>query len=250
MSKKANKTTAIVVAEPQVQNNINMNLTHNDLIDLAIQSQLEILEPREEELQDLIVKNRKDIQDVHDNVSRQACERSNCPEARNFNQILKMISGKESVIPKVVNRNPDGKRESICSGEYPVVDANCENQKAPLVYFKRYSSKKKDLEHIAESIIFQLEAKVNGVYIQTNNYCRVTLTTKEYASYKAQIEKLLDEKVKLYTEYYEVRKQILELKYNDKKVKARVVKKSLSNTKQGRNILNLLESSTKIKLLE
>lgn len=250
MSKKA-KPAVIAVAEPEVQNNINMNLTHNDIIDVAIQTQLELLEPRAEELVKMIASVDEQIKETHNQIITRATERANfCKEATAFNKALVLISGNTVVTPEIIDKYSIGDSEQICSAKFPVYHrGDPEEYKNPIRQFKTYTDLVEARETISRGIRFRLKALVNGLKLTMENECRIDFTEKEYITYKEKITKLLDQTAKLNTEWYETRKQILELKYDEKKIKARVVKMSLTHTKQGKQILSLLEKSTKIKLL-
>ena len=59
----------------------------------------------------------------------------------------------------------------------------------------------------------------------------------------------MQEQIAAYNHLYDTQAEYLEYKYNDKKIKAKVVKESLSRTEEGRGILSLLQSATNVKLL-
>ena len=94
-----------------------------------------------------------------------------------------------------------------------------------------------------------MHADVNGLRLRTNTYIKLAIDAETAKQCEKDITATLKEIKRVNDLIYDLTGQILDLKYNDRKVKARVVKASLSKTEEGRNILALLESATNVKLL-
>lgn len=257
MSKKSTKKTEVVVAEPEIHNNINMNLTHADVIDVAIQTQLEILEPQLDTLQKAFRDCTKQLEDLQAQVMAKAIERAGSSTVgKTFLNLIKMISkGLDMPEPEyqVTNKYFMGNQEKLTSREVDAIDSctHIEEYKSPLAQFKRYSRRQKMEWNIADVISFNLNARFGEISLGTHNQqCKVQLTETELKNWKKMVQAILDTQADICQKLYDTQKEILELKYDEKKVKARVVKMSLSKTEQGRNILNLLQSATSVKLLE
>ena len=254
MSKKESKKAELVIAEPAVQNGINMNLTHSDVIDVAVQTQLEILEPQLERLieQEHDIKNQlKATEDVVINKVLEKAEISSIgKEFLDTIKTLEKSTGKE-IKWDIVNQSYNGKYETLSSPEYDAYDyQDPEEYRSPLSYFKRNSKKKCYNWNLSNSILFDLRATIGSLTLKTDHRkAQINIPNADYQKWKKDTQAILDQKAKVSQEKYNIWKQILELKYDEKKVKARVVKMSLSKTAQGRNILNLLESATNVKLL-
>lgn len=254
MSKKESKKAELVVAEPAVQNGINMNLTHADVIEVAVQTQLEILEPQLEQLIQKEADLNKSLKTVEDTFINKALEKAtSSPVGKEF---LNAIGALEKGLGKTVewaiqNQCCVGKSETLESPEYDEYGhGDPEEYRSPLTYFKRNTRKRTRQWNLSTVISFDLRANVGSITLKTDHReAEVNIPAVEYQKWKKETQAILNEISKVSQEKYNLWKQILELKYDEKKVKARVVKMSLSKTEQGRNILNLLESATNVKLL-
>lgn len=252
--KKESKKVEVVVAEPSVQNGINMNLTHADVIEVAVQTQLELLEPQLEQLLQREVDLKKQLKTLEDTFINKALEKAGTsPIGKEFLNAITVLE-KGSGIPvkwEIQNQSCVGKSETLSSSEYDSYDhQDPEEYRSPLTYFKRNSRKKCFNWNLSTVISFDLRANIGELTLKTDHRAaEVNIPSTEYQKWKKETQALLNEKAKVSQEKYNMWKQILELKYDEKKVKARVVKMSLSKTEQGRNILNLLESATNVKLL-
>lgn len=256
MTSKSKKVKAITVKEPEVNNTINMNLTHADVIDVAIQTQLEILEPQLENLEKCFKDCKKQLEDLQTQVMTKALERAgSAPVGKMFLSIVKTIAKELNItLPEyqISSKYFNGDQETLSSKEVDIDECNSpEEYKMPLAQFKRYAKKGKMNWTLSDRISFTLSVYIQGIEVTTRHQeCKIQLTETEMKNWKKMVQSILDVQADLCQQCFDTHKQILELKYDEKKVKARVVKMSLSKTEQGRNILTLLESATNTKLLQ
>lgn len=254
MSKK--KHTAVVIANPEVQNNINMNLTHSDIIDVAIQTQLEVLEPLEEDLKKQLTSMQNQEEDLKFNMFNDNAKLGNNLQRGQFEHLVKILSKRENTKYEInLDIYSFNNKETINSSEILMFNygnfnkgSEEETYKNPHIYFKSNSKANTFNYIIASKASFTLKYSENDIDIKT--YITIELSRKEYDKLKKEVTIFLNKKAEIYKKWWDIRLQILELRYNEKKIKAKVVKASLSKTEQGKNILNLLEGATNIKLLE
>lgn len=246
----------IVASEPEVSANINMNLTHNDIIDVAIYSQLEILEPREEAL-------KKEIQEVKNEINHLAEEftlkkieksRASSSDTKTFYKSLDLLSkayGKKADVIITDSCREYLTDEMITGPVFTCCNyAEVENYKQPVIMYRKGLVKKRDEKRILTGVKFKIKAKIGDIKIGTLDYCHVLFSNKEREDYRKKMQSLLDRYADLMNEYHKVYLEILELRYDDKKMKARIVKMSLSQSEKGQQILNLLEQASMTKVLE
>lgn len=249
MSKK--ETNKVTVEEPSVRNDISMNLTHNDVIDVAIQSQLDILEPQLNELTNQMRNVEKELERLEDDMLNKYVKISH-PKVKEFEKVVNAINKTTGYKLEIafVNKTYGRSGEELKSKAHFYCTHDVENYKNPIAMYKKHTRTEHMYWRFCTNISFQFRASNNNIAVESNTEpVIVNFSNKDCDKLKTNIEKNINLYAELANAKYELYKQILELKYNEKKVKARVVKASLSKTEQGRNILGLLEEATRIKLL-
>lgn len=252
MTKKQTPVT-VVVAEPEVNNSINMNLTHSDIIEVAIQTQLELLEPQLEAVHKEYTDLKSSLGKIQEDfLIKKAADKTGHPELADFMKVVKAVEKATNKKIEVSFSNTYFRDEcqQLTSATYFVCEYDVEEYKSPLAMFRKNSREKREAWNISQNIQFNVYARSEDFYLEPKGkYFIVALSKEEHTKFKKQIQDVLDKLAPVGQRLYDLKKEILELKYDEKKVKARVVKMSLSKTEQGRNILNLLESATNVKLL-
>lgn len=254
-SKTSSKNTSIIVKEPEVSGNINMNLSHNDVIDVAIQTQLELLEPQEESLRKELKELDSELESMQEKIILKLIEKS-----KDSSMIKKFKTTVQSLtkdlfedIVKIDSARADRYGEAVHSPEFMKFNHSGydpEDYKAPLQFFKRRSHPERIKRNLPDVITFDMSVIIDGIKLKPVDSFKFALSEKEKSDYKTKLQKVMDKKADMENKHWNITKEILELKYDEKKIKARVVKQSLSKTTQGKSILSLLESATNIKLLE
>ena len=249
MAKKS-KSAVAIVAEPQVNNTINMNLSHADVIEVAVQARLEQLEPEVERLEVLARTILEDGTKKEAEIVTLAVGKYNSRGLKEFQEMCDKLD--LTMRPFVADRYCwIGKSEQIMSPEYMARTSHSndpEESRNPLHYFKRNSSLQHKRFDIYEGVKYQLRGEREFITL-TAPELSVTISEKDRNILKKYVVENLALFANTMNELYKCQKEMFELKYDDKKVKARVVRASLSKTEQGKNILSLLEGATNIKLL-
>lgn len=250
MSKKKQLT---VVQEPTVSNNINMNLNHHDILEVAIQSQLEILEPKLEVVNAAIKETDEKLKNLEKVYIDQALKNiESLPSYVKFLSLVKKVNGKTPRIYSTSISYNKGGKESLVSPEFISYTGHREVEEAqrPLSYFKQNSTKQWKYANTGDVIYFNVDSEIDGsIRLTCSEPMSIKLSSKEEKSFQKDSQVLLNQYAALKNEQYTLQRQILELKYDDKKVKARFVKESLKKSEQGKEILYMLEKVSGAKLL-
>ena len=251
------KKKTVVVKNPEVSNNINMNLTHNDVIDVAIQSQLDILEPQLDDLKLQAEALLKKLEELDKIVIEKATKNLAKEDSAKF--FFESLKALEKVHNKHIewtttdlSVSRDSTYKRISSGMYNICHydiSRIEDYKNPVAAFKSNNRGQETTWCVGRTLSFQMHADVNGLRLRTDTYIKLAIDAETAKQWEKDITATLKEIKRVNDLIYDLTGQILDLKYNDRKVKARVVKASLSKTEEGRNILALLESATNVKLL-
>lgn len=246
------KQTVNALQDAEVKHSINMNLTHDDIIDLAIQSQIEKLEPVLEAATNLRNEAKENIEKTRSEYIKSIIDKNinKHPKIKAFYALAKYNKSDEPVL-KIHSNDTAGQRELLATDHFrysPNWDGIHQYNK-PLVEFKRRTEKKKEYEHVYENIGVSISADVSGFLLKTSENIMISMTESEFKTCLKIMKKAINEYAMAEDNLWELRLQMLELMYDEKKVKARVVKASLSKSKQGQSILDLLNEASTTKLL-
>lgn len=235
---------------PNVQSTINMNLNQNDIIEVAIQTQIELLEPQIEELEEQVRQAQNELGTIKSQFIMDAIgESQSSPAAKKFLALAKKIDPKAEI--QIINGYVRETLDTIETREFQSFEGynDPEEQKAPVTYFKRNLKKRTLKENIGKQLEFSMKCILDGAVLTSNEKSYITTSDKLYKAHKKAITAQLNKIVETAEKYNAVRRTYLELKYDDKRVKARFVKTAMSKSDEGRAILGLLEEATKFKLL-
>lgn len=239
MSKSEMPTTA------NISNNINLNLSQNDLIDMVIQEQLEITENEltkvKEQLQNL--KNEKE--GFRERFKEKLVSRE-LVKQKEFNKIVKDYG---LTVNSSIGLIEGRAGASIKIGTCISVDRDdAESYKNPIAYAKKY-------KHYREVWINSFE-KANIDFVASNDKglnvhistC-INLTEKETEILLSNDRVCAEKEIKLTNIKCELDMNYLEYAYGEKKIKGKIVKASLKKTGEGKAILDMLQRATNIKMI-
>jgi hypothetical protein len=248
MKKQSKNEVALSTAN--VSNNINLNLNQNDLIEMAIQEKLSLLEDHiatletkiKEEwvLQDLIRKNL-----LHTIKTT----------------ILKKDKKYQSFLSKVKLLKMDIKESDLyvqsgnkyeCTYEYKTFESGrAEQYKNPFSYidyarrtntgyYDSISSIKISCMAVDEKSNLKLDYQVPTI----------TLSKAVCDNYFTKLKSNTDIIVKLQNELANLKEEHFSYLYSEKKIKSQIIKKSLSKSPEGKAILQMLAEASNIKFLK
>jgi len=243
------KNTEVALANPNVNNTINMSLNQNDMIDVVIEHQLELITAELEEVTKAIDVNHTAIKALEAATREELIKRfiKTTPELTNFNKIVKQyklnVSDRSSVGADQYSK------EAIGIAECDDLDLDrLEGYKDPYNYARRNPAKITLKIVPFTNVNVNYRAELNGLVVGFTSE-KEKLTLADQKEYIQKMTVLLKAKEKLQNQEGALIMSYLEYKYGEKRIKAKIVKASLRKSDEGRGILKMLEGATNIKLL-
>lgn len=245
---KTNNETALEKAN--VNNNISLNLNQNDLIELAIQEKLSLLEPAiqvlENNIEELSIKH---VETVNDIVARFIMKKVKSSEVyKELSLIAELFKTSVKIHVTWSTVYNDQSITNNIIGKYQEVSlSTVEEYKDPFAYAKRNSSDRTyrvlDLNTITVTLSLYSNTSLN---LNQKIVFNDINTPKEYLNESINYGKNI---VKMYNDLYNLKMSYLEYKYGEKRIKSKLVKASLSKSVEGKAILDMLSQATNVKFL-
>ena len=254
MAKKAtSKPVPAVVQHAEVSNNINLNLNQNDLIDLAIQEHLEVLEGKlkvvKEEISEKIKINQKLKADAAKGIAQKLLKKDS--EYAKTIDLFKTLGvsmnghdenskGYRYTPYELYNRNSTegfiGAYSYYGQEEYSTLSQATRDVRKGSWY-------KNEFSHVQ----VKLNYSNNGLTI--NYSTSVTVESKDTKELCKVLDPLENRLFELYKLKFDLQKEFFEYTFGEKRVKAKIVKASLKKTAEGQAILGMLQGVTGVKLI-
>lgn len=247
MAKKATETT---LAAPAVKNNIDLSLNKDDIIELALQQQLEIVEDQLKGKYKTLKEKKAAIEKAKEDALGKIVDAPiNSKEAKTF----KEFASKMGAEVRVTRETATYERESIKLGEYEwcnVEDDQLDEYKNGLANFRRNTFIRTEVVEVNRDYYLVLAAgNKNENFSSRLEFKRIHLTEANMKDIRKTIEKAAEGLEDLRKEIHQLRLQRMECMFGEKRLKARFLKNALSNSEEGRSILAILEQSSNMKLL-
>lgn len=245
--KKATETT---LTAPAVKNNIDLSLNKDDIIELALQQQLEIVEDKLKVKYKELKEKKEAIEKAReDSINKIINVPVNSKEAKVFKEFAEKM-GVEAQ-PKHEAASYD--REKIEIGEYEwcdVDDSQLDEYKNGLAHFRRSSYIRKHTMEIHRDYYVSLSARSEDEKFKASlKFNTIRLTAANIKEIRKAIEKAAQGMPELRNEVHQLRQQRMECMFGEKRLKARFLKNALNNSEEGRGILAILEQASNMKLL-
>lgn len=233
---------------PAVQSNISLNLNQNDLIELAIQTKLEEQELLLENLKQQINDKRKELEELNQDYNKSIHQL-----VLKLKDVQYFMNTAEKIFSSKVEPH-------FTNDKYPVTETlvsktflshesvrNCEDHKNPVQYFKRYIHNSTFTTHLYKDVFYSIGLEKNNIYMSYKVKFIVPKALND--KYRQKFVKQLEEIANVEQAYSESYESYLNLKYDDKKIKARFIKTALSKSVDGKKILSLLDDVSSVKLI-
>ena len=238
------------LAKTEITSNINMNLNQNDVIEVAIQEYLSVLEPKLIAADEAYKAALDTWQEKNSEFTQEICK--GVGGGKVVTDFLELCKRYKMEANFGVQANKSAKRSPIVT--YPKGDMGyAESYKEPLSQFRR-NTRNQDMWLNSPDTIVSLTG--NSANDADGPELRFQLSNLSLKISKTKAENFIQKITPFYKAIgeagkalYDLQVEYLEYKHNDKKIKAKVVKESLSRSKEGRAILGLLQDATKVKLL-
>lgn len=254
MAKKKPVQTPALVQHAEVSNNINMNLNQNDLIDLAIQEHLEVLEGKIKAVKDEIAEKTKLTEKLKIDTAKGIAQKLLKKEV-NYTKVVELFT--------MLGVNPDGDEEFGSNGYryQPYILYSHNTPEGFIGEFSYYSQEeyaslpqatrdiRKSSWYRNEFIQVQVDLRygINGLSINYNT--RLSLDSKDTKELCKILEPLENRLFELHKLKFDLQKEFFEYTFGEKRVKAKIVKASLKKTAEGQAILAMLQGATGVKLI-
>jgi len=252
MSKK-NQNVALVqsqaLANPEVKSVINLNMNQNDVVDIAIQERLSVLEEQikvsDAKLKEKAAENNALIKSLIDGYTKKVLDKN-----KGYNSFYRIIKSEGL---ELSNNGGEGSimgYDNVVGKEYKNYnfDDRYNETKKPVTHAKKYMTLTKVNIMVPTSLSVGLNAHGFGFSISWNSNS-ISVTDAFKKKYQEKVLEAANELADLQTAHYDLRLEALEYEHGEKKIKALVLKKSLSKSKEGQAILAMLQDATQIKLL-
>lgn len=231
------KPNSIKVRKPVVSNTIDMHLTHNDVIDVAVEEQKERLEKKIKSIEEELKQKNVEFQENYNMIREKIVSELEIPIVSTFQKMFPENTLELSFNSNDINKSTPyrdinfGDIEKYNYKTIPAILNNCMKDKI-------YNEPNTKLLRIDVK-----ESYNNVLWFETpvSESIQKELSITERA-FKKEFLRLTELKVVTILE-------LLEYLYNEKRIRSRFVKTALRNTSEGKVFLELLETSTKVKLL-
>lgn len=257
MSKKPTALTPSVVEHATVSNNINLNLNQNDLIDLAIQEHLEMLEGKLKSVKEEIDLKTKQVNELKKNAAKAIVEKA-LKKDLSYNKFIELFEAlglkpeeddeefdphrRSTYPPYVLNpvyhtTNMIGQYSEYGGEDYPNLSSATRNIREKHMYKNTF-----------DTVSVNLRYNENGINLSYHKAVDITpADTKELCKKIDPIDLRIYE---LKKQKFDLQKEFFEYTFGEKRVKAKIVKATLKKSVEGQTILTMLQGATGVKFLE
>jgi hypothetical protein len=244
------ETKEVALSTPKITNTVELHLNQNDLIDIAIQEKLAILSAQIKESDDAIKENmesQKELQQKLINDGVMKLKKADKGYSK-FLESIKLLGMKWNDEETTHHRMQ--RYNGIDIGEYTTFDQNhVEDSKDPI----RTLSRNKRVQRVVLQIPSQiyLDGSISDDHGFSLRYTGkyVDMPKSWQASFLKKVKPLIEEEIKLKKIHYDLLVEYLQHQYGEKRIKAQIMRKSLTKSAEGRGILKMLEDATKIKVI-
>lgn len=257
MSKKATvkSQTPALVQHAEVSNNINLNLNQNDLIDLAIQENLEVLEGKLKAVKEELETKKKLTEQLKRDAAKGIAQKvlKKDPAYTKLTELF-VVLGIKSEGEESMDNNPHGHHLP-----YQLYGNNTqENYLGEFSYYHYddYTNLAAATKGIAKGVWYKnsftrvtVDLRYNKDGLNVNFHKTLLLDPKDTKDLCKVLEPLENRIYELHKLKFELQKEFFEYTFGEKRIKAKIVKASLKKTAEGQAILGMLQGATGVKLI-
>lgn len=255
MSKKKTTQAVAVVHHAEVSNNINLNLNQNDLIDLAIQEHLEVLEGKLKAVKEEMKAKHEEVEELKKQAAKTIAKKVLAKDL-SYNKLTELFD--------VLGLKPEGEDEDLFSSNrhYPPyrLTPRC-NQEDLIGKYSEYNSDdyanlSQATRNIHEGSMYrnifhsvEVDLRYNKDAINLSYYKSTKITQADTKELCKKIDPIELRIYELKKQKFDLQKEFFEYTFGEKRVKAKIVKASLNKTAEGQAILGMLQGATGVKLI-
>lgn len=249
MKKEKVGTSIATLGTTSVKKVINMNVTQDDLVHLIVDEKLEILE---KEINILSEKYKK-LAQIDKDLKTELPETFKKVQSSTLYKVLKEHAKKQDVELSI---NIDIEDAVASKNSYPYLCSlinvfNCaQEHRNPIKYFKDYSEETYNLRPITINTVrvyITVHAKDTINFAQACFIVKVSAT--EAKKYHQKSEKEIEERMAVCKALHEKMTEYLNVKCNERKFKTNLIKASLEQSVEGKEVLNMIKVVGNIKML-
>lgn len=235
-----------------VNNSINMSLTQNDLIELALVEKLDSLDVQIQHQINLLENNGRKKQEAIDKfLQPYILKIKSSEEYKKIVSVAAVLNLEIQEDFKVNTRNYSRNDDDNTIGGYLVAP---EQEVRNLDQFKYYSNNKIVWKYIPQSIIYSVqfnskEEPENQSKIHIGISGEVKVNSAGSTKITNFIHKIKEEEIVIAKEIYNLKLEAARYKFGEKRIRANITKAALKNSKEGQGILNMLQKVTQVKFL-
>lgn len=241
---------AEALSKVEVNNSINLTLTQNDLIELAISEQLEKTQADLEKVEQELEEVKSKIEQIKGEYTSKVLESAKSDKYTIITNLAKTFKLDLSKSTKISWKNEQNDEGII--GTFKEVPEISSNTADKILYFKRHSREvdfyKFNFQHMHVDIDFHM-----GTHYEDRLTISLDLSVDIPKAIKKAVEAKIEPLNRRWLELLQMRftlaEQEVNYKYGEKRIKAKVVKAALSKSQEGKEILAMLEKAANVKLL-
>ena len=246
---ESSEVTTLSVA--QVNNNINLSLNQNDLIELAIEEHLERLEGQISDSEKEVISLNQEYNNLKNNYKENL-----------VNTYLKKSTSYKKIMDVATSLIPKAHLEVIKTIQYASISGKG-NKKLGESATLATDREIRSFSQFKSCIYYRTEyhSEATGVSL-TIEFCHsdhtinrgimfedIIGTASEISYLNNQLDIITKKTISAKKHLLSLQEQYYTYKFGDKRIKAKIIRESLNKSKEGRDILSMLERASNIKLL-
>jgi hypothetical protein len=250
MKKQKVETPVVIMEDTSVKSTINMNVTQDDLVQVIVDEKLEKLEneinilsekydhfnPRSGDLKEDLPETFKKI------------------KATAFYKLLEEHAKKHGVEMRISIQPAEigtlNKYYSYRSSLLTNFD-KAQDSKNPIKYFKEYGGGWRTFEtFIIKTVNVCITVNANTDVNFAQSYFNVEVNAAEAKKYGQTFEKAAEEHAQTSELLFEKMTEYLNVKYNERKFKTKLIKASLGKSPEGKQVLDMIQAVGNMKMLQ
>lgn len=250
MKKQKVETPVVIMEDTSVKSTINMNITQDDLVQIIVDEKLEKLE------KEIAVLSEKSNQfDLHMNdLKKYLPETFKKIQTTPLYKLMEEYAKKHGAEMHLVMQSAE-----IINSEksyiyyYALVNqfGYAQNNKNPIKYFEDYGNTTNSFRSFTVktvNVCITVNTKNNTSYAQA---CfNIEANAAEAKKCRQTFEKAAEEFVQTSKLLYEKMTEYLNVKYNERKFKTKLIKASLGKSPEGKQVLDMIQAVGNMKMLQ
>ena len=250
MKKQKVETPVVIMEDTSVKSTINMNVTQDDLVQVIVDEKLEKLENEINILSEKYDRFNRDTGDLKEYLPETFKKIKTMALYKLMEEHAKM-HGVEMIIGIQPAENVLSEKSYTYKCSLTNQFGHAQDNKNPIRYFKDYGGTTNTFRSFTiktVSVCITVNTRNDTSYAQA---CfNVEVSAAEAKKYRQASEKAAEEYVQTSELLYEKMVEYLNVKYNERKFKTKLIKASLGKSAEGKQVLDMIQAVGNMKMLQ